>query len=66
MKQQCHYCDTPTEPGKAIVCLDCASGSVLEIIDLRIACKIALDALGCDRTREERLHAQELIHKATK
>ena len=32
--------------------------------ELLEACKIAVDALGCDRVREDRLRAQEIIHKA--
>lgn len=31
---------------------------------LREACKVALDALGCDRVRQDRLEAQEIIHAA--
>lgn len=34
--------------------------------ELLAACRIALDALGCDRIRQERLRAQELIHAAVK
>ena len=34
--------------------------------ELLKACKIALDALGCDRIREDRLVAQRIIHKAVK
>lgn len=30
------------------------------------ACKVAVDALGCDRVRKDRLVAQEIIHKAAK
>lgn len=29
-------------------------------------CKVAVDALGCDRVRTDRLVAQEIIHKAVK
>jgi len=32
--------------------------------DLLEACKIAIDALGCDRVRQDRLRAQELIQAA--
>jgi len=32
--------------------------------ELLEACEIALDALGCDRVRVDRLEAQEIIHKA--
>lgn len=32
--------------------------------ELLQACKIALDALGCDRSPEDRLEAQRIIHKA--
>ena len=28
------------------------------------ACKIAIDALGCDRTGQDRLEAQKIIHAA--
>lgn len=33
---------------------------------LTSACETALDALGCDRTRCERLEAQRIIHDAVK
>ena len=32
--------------------------------DLLEACKIAVDALGCDRLREDRLNAQRIIVRA--
>ena len=32
--------------------------------ELLKACRIALDALGCDRVRQERLEAQKIIHAA--
>ena len=32
--------------------------------DLLRACHVALDALGCDRVRQERLDAQKIIHAA--
>lgn len=32
--------------------------------DLLRACQVALDALGCDRTRQDRLGAQKIIHAA--
>ena len=32
--------------------------------DLLAACKIALDALGCDRIRQDRLEAQRIINAA--
>ena len=31
--------------------------------DLLAACEVAVDALGCDRVRTDRLRAQELIHE---
>ena len=34
--------------------------------DLLRACLIALDALGCDRTRQDRLEAQKIIHTTIK
>ena len=34
--------------------------------DLLVACETALDALGCDRTRIDRLEAQRIIHAAIK
>lgn len=35
-----------------------------DVDGLIAACKIALDALGCDRVREDRLNAQRIIVKA--
>ena len=32
--------------------------------ELLAACQVALDALGCDRTRQDRLEAQKIIHAA--
>lgn len=37
-----------------------------EPMTLLEACKVALDALGCDRTRQDRLEAQRIIHTAIK
>lgn len=34
--------------------------------DLATACEIALDALDCDRTRQDRLDAQRIIHDTVK
>ena len=34
--------------------------------DLLQACKVALDALGCDRIRQDRLEAQRIIHAAVR
>ncbi len=32
--------------------------------DLLKACQVAIDALGCDRTRQDRLEAQKIINAA--
>lgn len=37
---------------------------VAAVPELLEACKIAIDALGCDRTRQGRLEAQEIIGAA--
>ena len=42
------------------ICLISAAPDLLE------ACKVALDALGCDRTLQDRLEAQQIIHTAVK
>jgi len=36
------------------------------VAELLRACHAALDALGCDRVRQERLGAQKIIHAAIK
>ena len=42
------------------VCVAFLEGNLLK------ACQVALDALGCDRTRIDRLNAQRIIHAAIK
>ena len=53
------YCDTKEEAVEAW-------NKRVPQSDLLKACQIALDALGCDRVRQDRLEAQKIIHATIK
>ena len=50
---------------QATVCTSCVNDVQDEATaDLLAACEVALDALGCDRVRQDRLEAQHIISAA--
>ena len=43
MTQKCDYCESETELGRSVICMRCASDLILEVADLRSACRFALE-----------------------